>query len=81
MQENQSLLREVLVTEQSLIANKTIKDVFQREVRNVIVVAILRDEQVRMNPHAHDIILPGDTLVIIGSSPDLGKLDEVSFQS
>ncbi len=73
-------LEEVLVTEHSPMANKTIKDVFQREVRNVIVVAILRDEQVIMNPHAHDIVMPGDTLVIIGSSPDLEKLDQVSFQ-
>ncbi|PKM76230.1 MAG: hypothetical protein CVU90_13365 [Firmicutes bacterium HGW-Firmicutes-15] len=73
-------LEEVIITEQSPLLYKEIKDIFNRQVSNVIVVAIIRGDGVLMNPHGHDIVLPGDTLVLIGSRQDLEKLETSSFK-
>lgn len=73
-------LEEVAITEQSSMANQLIKDQFNREISNVIVVAIIRGEQVIMNPHGHDRILPGDTLIFIGSRQDLERMETISFK-
>ena len=68
-------LEEVVISEKSALANKAIHQSFDRQISNVIVVGIIRGEQVMMNPHGHDIILPGDTLVLIGSRQDLEKME------
>lgn len=73
-------LEEVVITEQSSMAHQAIKDLFNRQVSNVIVVAIIRSEQVIMNPHGHDHVLPGDTLIIIGSRQDLERMETISFK-
>lgn len=72
-------LEEVLITERSALANHYIRDIFNREVSNIIVVAIIRGEQVITNPHGHDQICPGDTIIIIGSRQDLEKMDRATF--
>lgn len=72
-------LEEVVITERSALANQYIKDIFNREISNIIVVAIIRGEQVITNPHGHDQICPGDTLIIIGSRQDLEKMDSATF--
>jgi len=72
-------LEEVVITEHSSLANRFIKDLFKRQISNIIVVAIIRGEQVIMNPHGHDQILPGDTLIIIGSRQDLERMESSSF--
>jgi K+/H+ antiporter YhaU regulatory subunit KhtT len=33
-----------------------------------------------MNPHGHDYILPGDTLIIIGSRQDLETMETLNFK-
>lgn len=73
-------LEEVIITEQSSMAHQIIRDFFNRQVTNVIVVAIIRDEQVTMNPQGHDRIIPGDTLILIGSRQDLERMETVSFK-
>jgi voltage-gated potassium channel len=73
-------IEEVLITEDSPLANRPIHDSFDRKISNVIVVAIIRGERVMMNPHGHDLILAGDTLVLIGSRQDLEKMETISFK-
>lgn len=73
-------LEEVVIGEHSSLANKAIHDSFDRQRSNVIVVGIIRGSQVTMNPHGHDIVLPGDTLVLIGSRHDLESLETSSFE-
>lgn len=68
-------LEEVEISHNSLLANKLIMEAFDREVNNVVTVAIIRDEAVIMNPRGRDSILPGDTLVLIGSRQDLDSID------
>lgn len=72
-------LVEVVVTEKSRMANQVIKDLFNRQVYNVIVVAIIRGEHLTMNPQGHDHIMPGDTLILIGSRQDLERMETASF--
>lgn len=68
-------IEEVEIAESSRIANQPINVAFNREDNNVIVVAIIRDEKVILNPRSKDIILAGDTLVLIGSRQDLDGID------
>ena len=68
-------LEEVEISPNSLLANKLIMEAFDREVNNVVIVAIIRNEGVIMNPRGRDSILPGDTLVLIGSRQDLDSID------
>ncbi|MEQ8237553.1 MAG: potassium channel protein [Syntrophomonadaceae bacterium] len=72
-------LEEVEIGPDSALANKAIRDSFDRNVTNVIVVGIIRGEQVSLNPHGHDVIKPGDTLVLIGSRQDLEKLESTTL--
>jgi len=72
-------LEEIVISAESRLANREIKDIFDRKVSNVIIVAIIRSEEVIMNPHGHDQIKPGDTLVIIGSRNDMEKMESSSF--
>jgi voltage-gated potassium channel len=72
-------LEEILITENSKIASQRLKEVFKREFTNVIVVAIIRDGNMIMNPKGSETILSGDTLVMLGSSEDLGKLEETTL--
>ncbi|MBS1169912.1 MAG: TrkA-N domain protein [Burkholderiaceae bacterium] len=67
-------LEEVLITEKSPLANKPLQSFFNRETCNLIVVASLRDGNVKMNPSGDDIALPGDMLVLIGSGAEMDKL-------
>jgi voltage-gated potassium channel len=73
-------LEEVLITEHSPLANNKIKNIFDRRITNVMVVAIIRDGRVVMNPHGEDTILPGDTLVLFGSRQDLEQMETSSFK-
>jgi len=73
-------LEEVLITEHSPLANNEIKNIFDRRMTNVMVVAIIRDGRAVMNPHGDDTILPGDTLVLFGSRQDLEKMETSSFK-
>jgi voltage-gated potassium channel len=72
-------LEEVAITENSALANQLLRDVFNREISKIIVVAIIRGEHVIMTPHGHDQIRSGDTLIIIGSRQDLEKMDSATF--
>ncbi|HEX3011154.1 MAG TPA: TrkA C-terminal domain-containing protein, partial [Syntrophomonadaceae bacterium] len=72
-------LEEIIITENSKIVSQQLKEVFKRELTNVIVVAIIRDGNMIMNPKGSEIILSGDTLVMLGSSEDLEKLEETTL--
>ena len=73
-------LEEIVINEQSTLANKDIRDIFDRRVSNIIVVAIIRQDKAIMNPHGHDTVLAGDTLVLIGSRQDLESMETSSFK-
>ena len=73
-------LEEVVVAESSPIANQEIRQVFNREHHNVIVVSIIRDDSVSLNPRGKDMILPGDTLVLIGNREDLERMESDIFK-
>lgn len=73
-------LEEVVITDKSLIANKKIKEVFKRDYTNVIVVAIIRNNNMDMNPKGDHIILPGDTVIMLGSRQDLEKMERTTLE-
>lgn len=68
-------LEEIVINADSKIANREIREVFDRQHTNVILVSIIRGDQVIMIPRGNDLMLPGDTLVIIGDRGDLEGLE------
>ncbi len=57
----------VKVPENSFLAGKTIKELDIRKKYGVIVVAVIRDENVIVSPSPLFRIEPGDTLVVVGT--------------
>lgn len=72
-------LEEIEVEESSPIANKEIREIFNREHHNIIVVSIIRKDYIKMNPRGKDVILSGDTLVLIGNREDLERMESEVF--
>jgi voltage-gated potassium channel len=69
-------MEEVVISEHSHLANKEIREVFKRETTNVIVVAIIRDGKIILNPRGKEIVLPQDTVIMLGSRYDLEVLEK-----
>lgn len=74
-------LEEVLITDHSNLAHKQIKEVFKRDLANVIIVAIIRDGQIIMSPRGAETILPCDTLIMLGSRRDLEITEKSAFET
>jgi len=69
-------MEEVRVTPQSSLANRSIVDSNLRQRFGVIVVAIQRQNQhMDFNPEPDASIFPGDTLVVLGRSESLKRLE------
>lgn len=73
-------LEEIVIGESSPIADKEIREIFNREHHNIIVVSIIRKDHIKMNPRGKDVILTGDTLVLIGNREDLERMENEVFQ-
>lgn len=71
-------IEELIVRNDSPICGRELRDVFSRDDHNVIVVAIIRGEEVIINPMAREIIHPEDVLVVIGGRQDLEKLEKMT---
>ncbi|MEN6390591.1 MAG: NAD-binding protein [Syntrophomonas sp.] len=71
-------LEELLVTETSPLANQELRGIFGKEVQGVRVIAIIRNNEVLMNIHGNDRVLPGDTMILIGSRT---ALEQIEFYS
>ncbi len=68
-------LEELLIAETSPLVNQDIKSIFGREEVEMRVIAIIRDNEVRMNIHGYDKVLIGDTLILLGSRTALEQLE------
>ncbi len=68
-------LEEMLITKQSPMARKPVKDYFGKGMSDAMLVAIIRESGAKMNPDDDEMILPDDVLVLIGSSKDLKKIE------
>jgi len=69
-------MEEVTVAARSSLANRSILDLNLRQRFGVIVVAIQRqDRRMDFNPEPEASILPGDTLVVLGRSDSLKRLE------
>jgi len=69
-------LEEINISSDSKISNRQVNEVFNRQHTNVILVSIIRGDQVILKPKGNDVMLPGDTLVIIGDRGDLEGLED-----
>ncbi|WP_456455674.1 cation:proton antiporter regulatory subunit [Thermovibrio sp.] len=63
----------VKVPKNSFLANKTIKELDIRKKWGVIVVAVIRDENVIVSPSPLFKIEEGDTLVVVGNLENVKK--------
>ena len=69
-------MEEIAVDDRSALAHRTILDANLRQRFAIIVVGIQRrNRQMDFNPEPETIILPGDTLVVLGPPPSLKRLE------
>ncbi|RJX33320.1 MAG: potassium channel protein [Oxalobacter sp.] len=71
-------VEEILIGTQSVLANKQVMTFFGSGVSEVMLVAIIRDGNVRMNPPASENMQAQDVLVLIGSSQELKKIERLN---
>lgn len=69
-------LEEVALGPDTPMAHRPLKDSGLREKYNVLLLAIKRGEQTILNPAPEEILLPGDVLIVCGSSDMLGRLEK-----
>jgi voltage-gated potassium channel len=69
-------MEEVLVRENAALAHRQVMTFFGSGVSAVMLVSIIRQGQVKMNPSASETILPNDVLVLIGSVDELKKIEQ-----
>ncbi len=70
-------MEEMLVSKKALFANKNLMDSGIRQKYDIIVVAIKRDgEEMIFNPKPDTIILPGDTLIVLGDHKQITDLEK-----
>ncbi|SMO63370.1 potassium/proton antiporter regulatory subunit, CPA2 family [Balnearium lithotrophicum] len=67
----------IKVPENSFLANRTIKELDIRKNYGVIVVAVVRDENVVVSPSPLFKIEPGDTLVVVGNIENIKKFSKL----
>ena len=72
-------IEEIIVSENSKLVRKTLKDAnIGREI-GVIVIGIKRaDGKIEFNPSANTIIEPGDTLIVIGKIENLSTFSKIA---
>lgn len=68
-------LEEIIITETSPLANQHIKTAFADHPIQVTIIAVIRNNDVMMNVRGSDLILPGDTLIIVGSKNSLEEFE------
>jgi len=69
-------LREVVLDADSPLAGKSIRDSDLRRRTGAYIVAVQRaGKKVRINPAPEDVMQPGDTLIVIGTPGQLGRLE------
>lgn len=74
-------LEEIITSDKSPLAGKTLKESKIKQYTGSMVVAIKRNEEIITNPDADDIIEKGDMLIAIGTRPQLAKLEKLASQS
>lgn len=71
-------MEEFSVNVQSCLVGKTLLTSGIKEQTGAIVLAMIRGEQVISNPDAEEVILQGDTLIVIGLREQLLRLEQVA---
>ena len=71
-------MEEMRVTESSELTGAMLKDSGIRLKFDILVMAIQRaDGQMRFNPSSENRIKPGDTIVVMGKTDDLNRLEKI----
>jgi len=71
-------MEEIRVNPASDLESKIIKFSRIKEESGALIVAIKRGEKIITNPDVEEVILAGDRLIAIGSSEQLGKLEQLA---
>ncbi|MGE5417274.1 MAG: potassium channel family protein [Acidobacteriota bacterium] len=71
-------LEELVITSDSPLCGRELRQIFVRDDSNIIVVAIIRLDEVIMNPTAREPVMEGDVLIVLGARSDLEKLEKLA---
>ncbi|MEN6348247.1 MAG: potassium channel protein [Syntrophomonas sp.] len=73
-------LEEIVITPTSPLANQQVKHALANRPIQVTIIAVIRNNDVIMNVRGSDIILPGDTLILVGSKAALEEIEIYASQ-
>ena len=68
-------IEELSITESSPLVNQSIFCLVGEEDSKIRVIALIRNNQVMLNIHTRDLIQAKDTLILLGASSDLEKIE------
>lgn len=71
-------MEELRINQSSCLVGKTLANSGIKQQTGVMVMAILRENQVISNPDAEEVILQGDLLIVFGLREQLHRLEEVA---
>lgn len=74
-------LEEVIVTDDSPLAYQNIENLLSKMHNRINIVGIVRQNNILINPQPSEKILPEDTLIMIGFSEDLNKIEKIYLNS
>lgn len=69
-------LEELRVTEKSPMVGNALGEFFSRNEGDLLVVALIREDELKMNPGSDHIVQVDDVLVLLGSSTQLDEVTE-----
>ncbi|MEA1960170.1 MAG: potassium channel protein [Bacillota bacterium] len=68
---------ELTINEESLLAGRRVGDVFDRNKNGLLLVAIIRKRDMKINPEENETLLSGDTIIVIGSHSELDDFQQM----
>ncbi|MHB1000683.1 MAG: cation:proton antiporter domain-containing protein [Armatimonadota bacterium] len=78
---NDTELGDIQISEKSPFAGKTVEDSRIRESTGVLVLAIKRQNGEKVtNPTAQDMILPGDEMIVMGTSEQVDTVERMASE-
>lgn len=74
-------IEEIEIRTGSTLCGESLQTVQSHAASNSIIVAIIRNEEVLMNPVSQEVVQSGDILVVLGGRSDLERIEKAAMQA
>jgi voltage-gated potassium channel len=75
------VIEEIVISDYSTLSGKSLRDLDMRKTLDIIIIAILRGENIMLfSPTADTVLVGGDTLIVIGNRAGIKGLEELAVR-